>query len=177
MSEKDLLLKYGMAFGKAYERFLEGLKNGDFVYLNEQEIRCYLFSEYIKYLREGDFPKPYHVFVDYRVNDKVIDLALPIDEGKVIAVEIKFNPSPSGIEEDLSKLREIMENNLALRGIFVTLAYSDYGLKNRLREQGTFSRFGLHEEGESDRGYVEWRTLKTLHHPKLIDALFIILRK
>ncbi|MEM3828809.1 MAG: hypothetical protein QXP36_06310 [Conexivisphaerales archaeon] len=177
MSEKDLLLEYGVAFGKAYERFLEGLKNGEFVYTNEQEIRCYLFSEYIKYLQEQGFPKPYHVFVDYKVDDKIIDLALPIDEGKIIAVEIKHDPFPSGIEEDLSRLKEMIENNIALRGIFVTLAYSDYELKNRLREQGVFSKFGLNEDGESPRGYVEWRTLKTPYHPKLIDALFIILRK
>lgn len=178
LSEKDLLLEYGMAFGKAYERFLEGLKNGDFVYTNEQEIRCYLFSEYIKYLQEQDFPKPYHAFVDYKVSDKIIvDLALPINEGKIIAVEIKHDPSPSGIEEDLLRLKEMIENNIAIRGIFVTLAYSDYELKNQLKEQGVFSKFGLNEEGESQRGYVEWHRLKTPNHPKPIDALFIILRK
>jgi len=176
----DALLRYGGAFIKAYERFLKGLENGDFVYTNEEEMRCYLFSEYIKYLQENDFPRPYHIFVDYKVDGRKIDLVIQIVEEKVekvIAIEVKLDPALSGIEEDLIKLREMIEKGLAIRGIFITLAFSDYQLKKRLKEEGVFSKFGLNADGKGDRGFVQWRTIKTPYTSKSIDALYIILWK
>jgi len=177
LSENDKILLYGAAISKAYENFLKGVEKGDIVYTNEQEIRCFLFMEYISYLREEKFPKPYHIFVDYKIDDKIIDMAVPIDEKKVMAIEIKYNPSPAGVVEDLTKLKELINKNIALRGVFMTFALRDYKLRDRLKERGIFSKFSLKEEGESDSGSVSWQTIESPYDHKSIDALFIVLWK
>jgi len=174
MREEELLV-YCDAIGKAYERFWKKFENGDIVFTNEQEIRCHLYAEYLQYLREKGLPKPHHAFLDYRIDNKIIDFAVLTNHEKVIAVEIKYDPNPSGIEEDLAKLRELVDKNLVSIGIFITSALSDYKLKERLRD--ILPKFGLKENGESDLGFVEWHTFRRPNFPALVDALWITLWK
>jgi len=168
-------LAYAEIVDLAWKGLLKKLESGDYDYRNEQELRCLLFTECLKHLQEKEFRKPYSIFVDYRINDSLIDLAFPIGENKVLAVEIKGDPSPSNVEEDLVKLREFLDNTRAIRGLFLSIARSDYGLRERLKEQQIFDKFGLKEEGEGKHGLVEWYTFRTPYFSSPLDALFVVL--
>jgi len=172
LSESDEML-YGIAIGKAWEKFLKRVENGEFIYHNEQEMRCFFFAECLRYLGQY-FGPPYAIFVDYKVDNRQIDLAIPINE-HIFAIEIKLNPHPYGAEHDLIRLRELVDKNIAVRGAFMTLALSDYGLKERLREREIFKKIGLKEEGESDFGYVMWHTFQRSLDSKALDALCVFL--
>lgn len=93
---------------------------------------------------------------------------------KIIAVEIKYGLSPSKVEKDLAKLRDLIDKDLAWVVKFLALAPSDDKLMERLKNRGIFSKFGLKEEGKSDLGFVAWQTFE-MPHVCNFDALSITL--
>ena len=156
----------------AWNNVLKGMKEGVYVHTNESDIRCLLFHECSKLLEQ----RGYKVFVisDYKVDDKRVDLALlppitdSVDEDHIIAVEIKYDPAPSKIEADLLKLRELLDKGTAVRGVFLTLACSEYGLRERLERRGIFQKFTFRD--------VEWHSLRRpWGRHKHIDALLLVL--
>jgi len=85
----------------------------------------------------------------------------------IIAIEIKLDPKPAKIEGDLRRLRELIEKGAVARGVFLTLAFSEYKLKELLEEQGIFQRFKVRR--------VEWYSFRRPIDGRDIDALFLVL--
>ena len=156
----------------AWKNVLKGMEEGAYLHTDESDIRCLLFHECLKLLEQSGY-KVFLVFSDYKVGNRRVDLALlpPIvhlvDEERIIAVEIKYNPEPSKIEADLLKLRELLDEGTAVRGVFLTLARSEYGLRERLERHGIFQKFAFRD--------VEWHSFRRPWDGTHLDALLLIL--
>ena len=151
----------------AWRQLLRGIESSTYLHVSESDLRCLLFHECLKLCEQrGIVP---FLFTEYKINDKRVDLALHLMAEKelIIAIEIKHDPKPAKIEEDLKRLRELIEGGAVVRGVFLTLASSEYRLKERLEEQGIFQRFKVRS--------VEWHSFKRLIDGRNIDALFVVL--
>ncbi len=174
-------IDYYSIIHKSWENFLKDVEDFEYHHSNEEDIRCYLFAKCYELLKIYERNRLV-LHADDKIMDKTIDLTLSSPSLKTVAVamEIKYNPDPQKIEEDLRRLRELLEKKKIHYGLFVTLALSKYELKKRLKDLGILEKFGLKEEGSSNYGYVEWRTIQRptpSDRPDLalVDALFICL--
>jgi len=151
----------------AWKRLLRGIENSIYyLYVSESDLRCLLFHECLKLCEQKGL-----LFTEYKLGNKRVDLAFHLfvlaEREFIIAIEIKHDPKPAKIEKDLKKLHELIEEGAVVRGVFLTLAFSEYRLKKRLEEQGIFQRFKVRN--------VEWHSFKRRIDGKNIDALFVVL--
>jgi len=158
----------------AWRQLLRGIEKSSthylyHLYVSESDLRCLLFHECLKLLKLCE--QKGLLFTEYKIDNKRVDLAfhllVPAERELIIAIEIKHDPKPAKIEKDLKKLHELIEEGAVVRGVFLTLASSDYRLKERLERQGVFRRFKVRS--------VEWHSFKRRIDGKNIDALFVVL--
>jgi len=168
-----LLRRYARLVPHAWERYLAKLKRGEyFPPLNEDDMRCFLFSECLDVMRRKRFDKPYEIFVEYReiYEGKKADLAIGLlEEGAAfVAVELKHHPHLEGIEEDILKLREATKSK-AIWGIFLMLGPETY----KYQENLDLKALGIEEDGANSA--FTWSKIKPKHSNKSLETLLVIL--
>ena len=150
----------------AWKNVLKGMEEGAYLHTDEGDIRCLLFHECLKLLEQKG-ERVFFIFSDYQVDGERVDLALLVDEEHIIAAELKYAPMPSKMEEDLRKLHRLLDEGIAVGGVFLALARNEYGLRERLERQGIFRRFAFRD--------VEWHSFRRPWDGTHLDALLLIL--
>jgi len=145
---------------RSWYELLREIETLDFGHMTEADLRSRLYHLFTSELKNSRIEQILGlVYTEVKINNRPIDLVVfdPVVEDKVFAgVEIKLDPDPQGIREDLAKLQNHLNRGDIQVGIFVTMATSDYGLRERLKEQRVVDEFGLKEDEKTNRGYVEF---------------------
>ena len=151
---QDPMEKYANVFVDACKELLDSWERGEVLMRSEADLRCHLFSECLRLMKERNFERPYEISVEQNMKGKRPDLTLgwratETDEGErwAVVVEIKWvettdKVTKSGVEEDMLKLGEYFESCM---GVFCYLLLID-GTK-RYKDALKQERFSLVCEG------------------------------
>jgi len=172
--EKSLssLRKYYNIPPDAWYSYLDQIKRGEHPFpFNENEMRCFFFSECLEIMRKGRFSKPYQISVENKeiLEGRSADLALGwTDIGSFIAVELKRFPAVEEVKEDIEKLHQATEAK-AICGFFLALCDATYDYRKNL----DLRALDIEENGR--HSWFAWKTIKPKHLDILIDALIVFL--
>ncbi|MDH5743164.1 MAG: hypothetical protein OEZ52_06445 [Candidatus Aminicenantes bacterium] len=175
-SEKELieeLKAYAEIFPKAWRRFLVNIESGDiYAPMNEAEMRCYLFSECLSIMREGQFPKPCEITAEDKeiLEGKRADISLGLlEDGRFVVIELKLFPEYEPVKEDIEKLLRYVRSN-AVFGFFGMIANSEYDYERKI----DLEALGIQKEGE--HFFYEWSLIQPPNDERKLVTLLVGLR-
>jgi len=164
--KEEEAVKYFRLFNDAWDNFLNELRDGILVLpWVEGSIRCYLFAECLKFMRERNFEAPYQIWAEENYGRLRADITLgSLGRGRkrVLAVEIKYvgamdKTMRQAVEQDIRKLDEYSEHTVC--GCFTMIDTSQ-----SYKENLDLESLGL------KRQHWKWRTL-TSERVNPFDAL------
>jgi hypothetical protein len=141
------LKKYDDIFMDAWKGVLEAWEKGEISPKYESDLRCYLFSECLRLMKERNCAKPYAISTEQTLTAKLrADLVLGRTyEGDfwLVAIEIKWvgvidKVTKSEVEEDMRKLGNYFKNR---KGVMCYFALIDES--RQYREELSSEQFGM----------------------------------